>query len=547
VLLDALAAFMPESFGRLGFEGHDTDIFDVKPGVSERFQARVGAAIRELEALAAAERDPIVSQDIAILLKGAHDYARDAELEDKLKLPYESVHKRIFVGLHSLLGESVPVERRKAALVRIRRYAGLEPGFEPVVDLAAARTKERLDRAGLVGPVKAEVERDLREAETYVQGVRDLVAKYLDASATEPLRELEKQLARYTAFTREVVLPRARADFREPEEIYAFRLNRNGIALSPAELTTKARAAFEKTQQEMEALAREVAKQRGWPFGDYRQVLASLKKEQVGGDDILRLYQGRIAEVEAIIRKQNLVTLPERPMLFRIATPAETAEQPAPHVDQQGLFSRDKNVRLSFVLPLVAGTGGSSALRYDDFTFEAASWTLLAHEGRPGHDLQLSIVAERGLPLARTLFAFNSTNVEGWALYAEDIMRPFMPPDGRLVSLQLLLLREARAFLDPELQLGTIDLERARRVLEKDVVVSPAMATQELERYTFDNPGQAPSYFYGYQRILALRADLQQNLRDRYDPKRFHDVLLDQGLLPPDLLDAAVRAKLSVQ
>src|SRR5262249_19924172 len=158
---------------------------------------------------------------------------------------------------------------------------------------------------------------------------------------------------------------------------------------------------------------------------------------------------------------------------------------------------RDKSVQLAFVLPMALGSG-KGAVRYEDFMFDAASWTLLAHEGRPGHDLQLSIVAERGMSLARTLFAFNSTNVEGWALYAEAISRPFMPPEGRLISLLFLLLREARAFLDPELQTGKISLEEARRILERDVSLSEAMVKQELDRYTFDMPAQAPTYFYGY-------------------------------------------------
>jgi len=73
------------------------------------------------------------------------------------------------------------------------------------------------------------------------------------------------------------------------------------------------------------------------------------------------------------------------------------------------------------------------------------------------------------------------------------------------MSLDLRLLRAARAFLDPELQSGKLQPEDAYRILQKDVMLSHAFATEEVERYTFDSPGQANSYFYGYTRLLELR------------------------------------------
>jgi len=115
-----------------------------------------------------------------------------------------------------------------------------------------------------------------------------------------------------------------------------------------------------------------------------------------------------------------------------------------------------------------------------------------------------------------------------------------MPPAGQLVSLQHRLVRAARAFLDPELQLGKITPEEARRVLRKDVVLSDAAATSEVDRYTFRMPGQACSYYYGYSRMIVLRSDVQKALGARFHPRAFHDFVLAQGLLTPDLLRQAV-------
>jgi uncharacterized protein (DUF885 family) len=102
------------------------------------------------------------------------------------------------------------------------------------------------------------------------------------------------------------------------------------------------------------------------------------------------------------------------------------------------------------------------------------------------------------------------------------------------------MLRAARAFLDPELQSGKIQPKDAYRVLEQDVVQSHAFAQEEVERYTYRAPGQANSYFYGYTKLIALRKDVEAAMGAKFEQKKFHDFILAQGLLPPDLMRKAV-------
>src|SRR5262249_61508558 len=130
-------------------------------------------------------------------------------------------------------------------------------------------------------------------------------------------------------------------------------------------------------------------------------------------------------------------------------------------------------------------------------------------------------------------YAFNSTNVEGWGLYAEYLIQPYEPVEGQLITLQFRLLRAARAYLDPELQSGKITPEQAYDVLEKDVMLSHAFAKEEVERFTYRSPGQANSYFYGYTRLLALREETQTALRPKFDARQFHDFILTHVLPPP--------------
>ncbi len=270
-------------------------------------------------------------------------------------------------------------------------------------------------------------------------------------------------------------------------------------------------------------------------------MIRELKKQQLVGDAILPFYEQRLKQIEKIIVEQQIVTLPDRPARIRIASAAETAQQPAPHMVPPP-FMHNTGQKGEFVLPLniPAGPGQKSTEQYDDFTYDAAAWTLTAHEARPGHELQFDSMLEHGVSLARVRYAFNSTNAEGWGLYSEYLIEPYMPKEGQLVSLDLRLQRAARAFLDPELQAGKIQPADAFRVLEQDVVLSHAFAEEEVERFTYRAPGQANSYFYGYTRLLELRADVEKALGTGFNQKRFHDFILAQGLLPPDLMRKAV-------
>ena len=168
---------------------------------------------------------------------------------------------------------------------------------------------------------------------------------------------------------------------------------------------------------------------------------------------------------------------------------------------------------------------GEKTDKYGDFTFDVASWTIIAMKYDPVTNYNLTKWSKKVFP-RRAHYAFNSTNVEGWAPYSESITLPFMPLEGQLVSLDYRLLRAARAFLDPELQAGTINQQQAMDVLMNDVVCSHAMAKQEVERYTLRAPGQANSYYYGFINMIELRKNTDNALGTKFNQLHFHDFML---------------------
>lgn len=451
----------------------------------------------------------------------------------------------IFFGEFGLLQDQVAAARRPAALARLRRYTGLEPGTISAAENAKARFAEEAADPMHLGPFREKVQQSLANTARYTAGIRGLYKKYgLDRleGAEAALAALEQQLTDYNEWVKTTVLPRSRDDYRLPAELYADNLKQVGLDIPPQELMQKALVSFTEIRNEMQALAPLVGKEHGLAVTDYRAVMKALKQEQLPKDQVEAHYAGVIRQIEDIIRREHIVTLPERAMIMRLASEAENAAQPAPHMQPPPLIN-NKGERGQFVLTTgnPPAKDGAKTEGYDDFTHKSAAWTLTAHEGRPGHELQFSAMVERGVTLARSLFAFNSVNVEGWALYAEAEMKPHEPLAGQLFALQARLQRAARAFIDPMLNLGLMTRERAHDILTQDVGLSEAMTRQEVDRYTFRAPGQATAYFYGYLKLMELRTATEVALGPKFDRQAFNDYIIGQGLLPPQLLAKAVR------
>lgn len=541
LLLDTYARFQPELAGWFGAPGLDERVIDMGPAIADRVHAAFTATADELDARLKDEKDPRVRQDLEILRNDARRNADDAAIEQRYLLPNFDVAKHMFFGTQVLLNSQVASERQPAVVTRLNRYAGLEEGYTPLATMAEARLREQLGTLGLLFPLRSDVEQQLASSTVYLDGIGKLLDQYKIRGGNKPLKALREQIAAWDAFLRAEVLPKAREDFRLPPEYYAQQIRDVGVDIPAAELASRARTAFIEIRNQMVALAPLVARERQLSVSTYPEVIRALRQQQVGNDAILPMYESHLATIEQIIRRERLVSLPERAAIIRLATPAESAAQPAPQLLPPRLID-NQGERGQFVLPLAMPStdGKTPGAQLTDFSFDAATWTITAHEVRPGHELQFARMVEGGVSLARALFAFNSVNVEGWALYAEAETQPYLPLDGQLIALQFRLLRAARAFLDPGLQSGDISLEEARRVLVDDVVITDAFADQELQRYTFRAPGQATSYFYGYQRLLDLRARCEVALGKAFDRQRFHDFVLDQGLLPPDMLAKAV-------
>jgi uncharacterized protein (DUF885 family) len=540
-ILDIQIKYSPEQASSEGLAKYDTEIGDVSLAAEEAQRKEEEAAVGKLEAALRTEQDQNVAEDLEIIIHNERLGFRVQDFSHKRRVPFINATSFFYSGLEPLLDDQLPQSRRESAVARLKKYAGQAPGYRPVTLQLIERMKQQMAKPDMIYPSRSEVETQLSRNAAIVDGIASLFQKYKLTGWEPAYAALKTQLADYDSWVRTNLLPKTRTDFRLLPEEYALAFEGYGIDIPPAQIAEMAHKAFLDYQAQMQPLAAEIAKEHGFASSDYRDVIRELKKQQITGDAILPFYEKRLHEIEKIIVTDKLVTLPNRPAIIRLGTPAESSQQPAPHMVPPP-FLHNTGQRGVFVLPLnmPAGPGEAKAAKVDDYTFDAASWTLIAHEARPGHELQFDSMVEHGVSLARALFAFNSTNAEGWGLYSEYITLPYMPKEGQLISLQFRLLRAARAFLDPELQAGKIQPADAMKVLTQDVCFSVPFANQEVERYTLRSPGQANSYFYGFTRLLELRMETEAALGPKFSALRFHDFILAQGLLPPGLMKKAV-------
>jgi uncharacterized protein (DUF885 family) len=172
--------------------------------------------------------------------------------------------------------------------------------------------------------------------------------------------------------------------------------------------------------------------------------------------------------------------------------------------------------------------------------------SLSFHEGVPGHHLQISISqTSTEIPTLRKVGGFSPYS-EGWALYAEslaDEVGVYRGPIERAGFLQSYLFRATRLVVDTGLHTKRWSREKATDYMVATTGFAQPRTQREVERYC-TQIGQACSYKVGHGVWAKLRKEAEAKLGDRFDIKRFHEVLLE-GAMPLTILEQRVRERMT--
>ena len=543
-LLQADFAASPTSASGYGLTEYDNRLDDLSADAFGRRDAYAAAFLGRLERIGDVAPDgQVLSVDDAI----DRDLA-SAVLRGRLILaPFEGwkrdpvVYSGPVTGglftlfLHRLRPEADLVDAAIARLGHVER----------VVDAGIAN----LD-PGLAHPLI--VERGTNAARGATRYVRDLVwqdvedprrRERLRAAGEAAAANLDRWVAHLEGF-----LDRAHGSWQLGEDGYSRILQEREVLGDDARaLRARGQAEFDRLDAEMTALARDAA---GNP--DYVEVLHKDDTRHPPTEEaMLESYAEWTAKARAFLAETGLVTLP--PGESCDVVPSPVFQRPilgvASYIAPPSFSDRWKG---HFFVPFAPDGASDEEIqsRLSNNAYGSMPTTSV-HEAYPGHHWHL-VMRKANPSDVRRVYSTPYFS-EGWALYAERVMRErgfFEDPIHELHHLNASLFRAARIIVDTSLHLGEMTFDEAVAFMMDKAAMPEPVAKAEVGRYCWW-PTQASSYLTGCLEILAIRdrylaARGFATVSPRDVPvdvlRQFHDAIASSGALPLGLAERAVAA-----
>jgi uncharacterized protein (DUF885 family) len=353
-------------------------------------------------------------------------------------------------------------------------------------------------------------------------------------------KKVKKAWQKLLTFVEKKYIPGARKNIafstiKDGKNWYAFRVkNYTTTNMTPEEIHKLGLSEVKRIRAEMAAIIKELEF-----AGSFQEFLDFLRTDPqffyTTAKELLTEYRDIAKRVDAELPKVFSV-LPRLPYGVK-EIPANEAKAQTTAYYQQG------SIR-----------GGRSGTFYaNTYALDTRpKWEMVAltlHEAMPGHHLQIALAQElEDVPEFRRntwVTAFG----EGWALYSEQLGYPmgmYKTPYDRFGQLTYEMWRAIRLVVDPGMHSLGWSRQQAIDFFKSNSSKSEHDIQVEIDRY-IAWPGQALAYKIGQLTISRLRAKAEKQLGENFDLREFHRVVLENGSIPLDILEAHVNQWLSTQ
>ncbi|HLM60542.1 MAG TPA: DUF885 domain-containing protein [Pyrinomonadaceae bacterium] len=341
------------------------------------------------------------------------------------------------------------------------------------------------------------------------------------------------------------LLPRSNGDFRLGDEKYRQKLRfALDSDLSKEELLKRAEADLRATQDRMYRVAQPLF-EKHFPNGldtvrlteaalkkfVIKSVLDKLAENRPNNETIVAQANQDLKETTEFVRKNNLVIVPTEPVKV-IVMPEFARGSSVAYFDSAGPFEK-KNETFFAISPTPADWSDarkeSFFKEYNDYMLE----NLTIHEAMPGHYLQIMHSNKFKAPTPiRALFSSGSF-VEGWAVYAEQLMaeKGYGGAEVEMQQLKMKLRVIINAIIDQKIHTAGMTEKEAVDFMMNEGFQEEGEAAGKWKRAQLSST-QLSTYYVGSVEVNDLRRAYEAKHKGKVDLKKMHDAMLSFGSPP---------------
>jgi len=349
--------------------------------------------------------------------------------------------------------------------------------------------------------------------------------------------DLRKAVAEHQAWLDKVLVPGAKGDFRIGAKLFdeklVFTLNSN---LSRKEIRARADKAIHDTRAQMYAIAKKAVKANTPEAPDaatqqkvIQQALDICYADRPARDAVVATAKSLLARATDFVRSKDIITLPDAPVDI-IIMPKFQQGVAAAYCDPPGPL--EKHLKTFYAVSPIPD--GWSKAQSDSFLKEYNNRGLAditVHEAMPGHYVQLWH-SNKCPSMVRAVLGSGSF-VEGWAVYAENVMADagFYDADPlyKLAQLKVYLRTISNAILDQAIHCDGMSQGDAMKLMTETAFQEEREASGKWDRARL-SATQLSTYFVGRQEHDGLRARAEK--KGGFNLKAYHDQVLSYGSPP---------------
>jgi uncharacterized protein (DUF885 family) len=406
-------------------------------------------------------------------------------------------------------------------------------------------------KANLKNPPRIYTETAIQQNKGVVGLIKDELQKFIDKtpeikSEIAPARDAAiAALEDYGNWLEKDLLPRSKGDFRIGDAKYRQKL-KFALAsdLSKEELLRRAEADLKQTQDKMFDVAFplyikfypqysdavKTKDSRGRMFM-IKTVLDKLAEARPTNETIVGKADEALKKTTDFVRAQNLVTVPDEPVKV-IVMPEFARGTAVAYCDSAGVFEK-KNETFYAISPTprdwTEARKTSFFREYNDFMLN----DLTIHEAMPGHYLQLVHANKFKAPTKLRALFQSGTFVEGWAVYAEQLMaeRDFGGAETRMQQLKMKLRVIINSIIDQKIHTAGMTEKEAIAFMMNEGFQEEGEAAGKWKRAQMSST-QLSTYYVGSVEVNDIRRAYEAKHKGAIDLRKMHDEMLSFGSPP---------------